>query len=118
MALPLEPLRRPGDFAALQRGGTSRAHPLLVLRAVRNGLDRTRVGYSTGRRLGTAVVRNRIRRRLRAIVRGLSSRIEAGWDVLIVARPAAVDASYEQLTAALERLLRRAGVLGSGELQA
>ena len=114
MALPLEPLRRPADFAALQRGGTSRAHPLLVLRAVRNDLERTRVGFSTGRRLGTAVVRNRVRRRLRAIVRALSSRIETGWDVLIVARPGAVEASFEQLAAALERLLRRAGVLRSG----
>lgn len=118
MALPLEPLRRPADFAALQRGGTSRAHPLLVLRAIRTGLERSRVGYSTGRRLGTAVVRNRIRRRLRAIVRGLSPRIEPGWDVLIVARPGAVEASYEQLAVALERLLRRAGVLRAGVMQA
>ncbi len=115
MALPLEPLRRPGDFAALQRGGTSRAHPLLALRAVRNDVGRTRVGFSTGRRLGGAVVRNRIRRRLRAIVRELSPRIEAGWDVLIVARPGAVGAGYRELVIVLERLLRRTGVLRDEE---
>jgi ribonuclease P protein component len=111
MAILLEPLRRPEDFEALQREGTSRAHPLLVIRAMRNGLGRTRVGYSTGRRLGGAVVRNRVRRRLRAIFRALAPRLEPGWDILVVARPSSVEATYAELAVALERLVRRAGIL-------
>ncbi len=111
MAIRLETLRRPADFAALQQHGSSRAHPLVVVRAVRNDLDRTRYAFSTGRHLGGAVVRNRVRRRLREIVRSLSCRVERGWDVLIVARPAAVAASYASLRDAIARLLDRLGVL-------
>lgn len=111
MTILLETLRRPEDFATLQRDGASRAHPLLVVRSVRNGLERTRFAFSTGHRLGGAVVRNRVRRRLRAIVRGFGSRLVLGWDVLVVARPASVAATYQQLAAVLERLMRRSGVL-------
>ncbi|MDP8905329.1 MAG: ribonuclease P protein component, partial [Chloroflexota bacterium] len=57
----LDMLRSRLDFAALQSDSRSRTNPLLVLRYRRNGLDRTRYGISTGRRLGGAVVRNRIR---------------------------------------------------------
>ncbi len=113
MAIQLEMLRRPADFEALQRLGTSRAHPLLVVRAVRNGLDRTRYAFSTGHRLGGAVVRNRVRRRLREIVRSLAPCVESGWDVLVVARPESVSASYAELRETLARLFRRVGILTS-----
>jgi ribonuclease P protein component len=111
MAIPLETLRRPADFANLQQQGTSRAHPLVVVRVVRNGLERTRYAFSTGRRLGGAVVRNRVRRRLREIVRSLASRMAPGWDVLIVARPSSASSSYAALRDVVERLLERLGVL-------
>ena len=117
MAIPLEMLRRPADFATLQRHGTSRAHPLVIVRTVRNGLERTRYAFSTGLRLGGAVVRNRVRRRLREIVRSLASRVAPGWDVLIVARPGSVSASYAELRDVVARLFGRAGILrpeGSG----
>ncbi len=111
MAIPLETLRRPADFAALQRNGSSRAHPLVVVRTTRNGLERTRYAFSTGRRLGGAVVRNRVRRRLREIVRSLLPAVEPGWDVLIVARSGAVSASYAQLREVVARLFVRAGIV-------
>ena len=47
MAIPLETLRRPADFANLQQQGTSRAHPLVVVRVARNGLVSTRYAFST-----------------------------------------------------------------------
>jgi ribonuclease P protein component len=106
----LNMLRSRLDFAALQADARSRIDPLLVLRYRRNGLDRTRYGISTGRRTGSAVVRNTIRRRLRRILVGLTDRVAAGWDVLIIARPPAAQASQAQLGAALERLMRQAGI--------
>jgi len=115
MAIPLETLRRPADFATLQQHGSSRAHPLVVVRVVRNGLERTRYAFSTGRHLGGAVVRNRVRRRLREIVRSLSGAVAPGWDVLIVARPACVSASYAGLREVVARLLGRLGVLTAEE---
>jgi ribonuclease P protein component len=107
MPEPLEMLRSAKDFAALQGSSRSRAHPLLILRWRSNGLDRVRVGLSTGRKLGNAVVRNRVRRRLRDVLRRSGTRPEGGWDILVVARPASATASYGELEAALERLLGR-----------
>lgn len=109
----LEMLRAPRDFDALQRHGQSRAHPLLVVRFVRNGLDRTRFGFSTSRRLGSAVARNRVRRRLRELMRRLGPGLASGWDILVVARVGAVRASPPELASALERVLHQAGLLGS-----
>jgi ribonuclease P protein component len=108
----LEMLRAPRDFDTLQRRGQSRAHPLLVVRYARNGLDRTRFGFSTSRKLGSAVSRNRVRRRLRELMRRLRPSLASGWDVLVVARAGAVTARPPQLAAALERVLQQAGLLG------
>jgi ribonuclease P protein component len=106
----LDMLRSRLDFAALQTDARSRIDPLLVLRYRRNGLDTTRYGISTGRRIGSAVVRNTIRRRLRRILVGLGDRVAAGWDVLIICRPPAALASQAQLGEALQRLMRQAGI--------
>jgi len=105
-------LSRPGDFARLAEGGVARSHPLLVGRFVRNDLDQTRFGLATGKRLGRAVIRNRVRRRIREGLRVMAPSFQPGWDVLIIARPAIVDADQEALVGALQRVLRSGGVLG------
>ena len=109
----LEMIRSRLDFAALQTDARSRPDPVLVVRYRRNGLDRTRFGISAGRRTGTAVVRNTIRRRLRRVIVNLLERINPGWDVLIIARPAAAQASQADLASVFERLMNRAGLLAS-----
>jgi ribonuclease P protein component len=105
-------LSRPGDFARLAEGGNARSHPLLVGRFVRNDLDQTRFGFATGKRLGGAVVRNRIRRRLREELRAMAPMFQPGWDVLIIARPGIVGADRDALVGALRRVLHAGGVLG------
>ena len=104
-------LSRPQDFAALQSEGSIRSHPLLVARFRRTGLGTTRFGLSTGRKLGGAVARNRVRRRLREALRGMAPSFQPGWDVLIIARPALVEADHGALVGALRRVLERGGVL-------
>jgi len=99
------------DFAALQTDARSRLDPVLVLRYRRNGLDQTRFGISTGRRTGTAVVRNTIRRRLRTVIVSMLERIAPGWDVLVIARPAAAQATQAELATVFQRLLHKAGLL-------
>jgi ribonuclease P protein component len=106
-----EMLRRKGDFAALQRSSKSKMHPLLVARFVPNDLGRTRFGLSTGKRVGGAVVRNRVRRRLKAAIRAHATEFVPGWDVLLVARPPSADADYAALDGALRRVLTAARVL-------
>jgi ribonuclease P protein component len=104
-------LRRRADFEAIGRHGTARSTPLLVLRKLRTDGPETRVGLSTPRTLGGAVQRNRVRRRLRALLRErLAGRIGPGWDLLIIAKPAAGEATHAELGAALDALLERSEI--------
>ena len=98
-------LRSPGDFAALQQLGRSRTNRLVTVRTRRNDLDRNRYGIATGRKLGKAVERNRVRRRVRVILRRLDGTIESGRDILVVARPDSASATFVDLSVALGKLL-------------
>jgi ribonuclease P protein component len=106
-------LRSVADFQEIQSQSRSRAHPLLLMRYRRNGLDRTRYGISTGRKVGSAVVRNGIRRRLRTILRAIDTDIEPGYDILLVARPAAASVKQADLESALRQLLHGARLFAS-----
>jgi ribonuclease P protein component len=109
--MPVLPmLRRRADFEAIGRHGTARSTPLLVLRWMRTDRADTRVGLATPRTLGGAVQRNRVRRRLRMLIRERIDRVGPGWDLLVIARPAAGEASHADLGAALDALLRRSGM--------
>lgn len=107
-ALPM--LRRRADFQELGRRGAARATPVLVLRWLRTDGPETRVGLSTPRTVGGAVQRNRVRRRLRTLLRERLADIGPGWDLLLIARPAAGDASQAELGEALDSLMKRAGL--------
>ena len=98
-------LRSKEEFARIGAKGRTRADRLLVVRFVPNALDHDRYGISTGRRLGGAVQRKRVRRRIREILRRSPGEPGPGWDVLVVDRPDSVEASFDELRAALERLL-------------
>ncbi len=90
-----ESLRRRADFDALARRGRARRHRLFTVRVRRNGLGRVRYGFAVSRRVGGAVVRNRVRRRLRALVREIPPC--DGFDVLVSAQPAITVASFDEL---------------------
>jgi ribonuclease P protein component len=106
------PLRRKEDFDAIARQGSVRSTPLLVLRSLRTGRREARIGLSTPKALGGAVQRNRVRRRLRELVRERLGDIGAGWDLLVIARPEAASASHAELREALRSLLERSGIGG------
>jgi ribonuclease P protein component len=71
----------------------------------------TRIGFSVSRRVGGAVVRNRVKRRLRELMRRKLARIAPGYDLVITARPGAADARMETLEQEVARLLARARLL-------
>lgn len=87
------------------------ANGFLVLYARKNRTHTNRIGITVGKKLGHAVVRNRIRRRLREIYRLNEYRFRPGWDVVVVARSRAVDAGFQQLTDAYLSLAAKAGIL-------
>jgi len=79
-----------------------------------NDLGLVRYGITVSGRVGKAVVRNRVRRRLREAMRMRLRHLLSGRDVVLVARPAAAEATWSQLCAALDSLLRRGGMLLPG----
>ena len=99
-------LARRGEFDAVYRAGKRRSssHFTVFFRA--NELPQSRFGFSIKKELGGAVMRNRIRRRLREIVRIHRREIPAGWDIVIHPKSAVAKAPFAVLTAELLRLLQ------------
>ena len=90
-------LKKNSDFRRLYGKGKSAAAPYLVVYCRKNRLDHNRTGYTVSTTLGGAVVRNRVRRRLREIVRLNAPSMQTGWDIVVVARTRAVGCEYREL---------------------
>ena len=101
-------------FRRLYHRGASAAGRYLVLYCRRNGQPCNRVGLTVSAKLGHAVVRNRLRRRLREIYRLHEAEFRSGYDIVVVARSRAVDASYRQLEQAYLSQAARLGLLREG----
>ena len=97
------------DFAAVYRRGRPYRSGLVILRALRTSQPLSRFGFTVGRPLGKAVVRNRVKRRLREAVRSLP--VVPGWDLVLNARRGAEEADYRRLRSVVAELMGRAGVL-------
>ena len=76
------------------------ANGMLVLYARPNRTDQNRVGITTGKKLGHAVVRNRARRRLREVYRLNEAKFKPGYDIVVVARHKCVTGNFQKLTKA------------------
>lgn len=87
------------------------ANGYLVLYARPNRSTANRVGVTVGKKLGKAVVRNRVRRRFREIYRLNEERFTPGWDIVVVARSRSIEADFQKLTAAYLALAAKAGIL-------
>ena len=87
------------------------ANGLLVLYARPNRTGKNRVGITVSKKLGHAVVRNRVRRRLREVYRLNESRFQPGWDIVVVARSRCISASFQEIVNAYLTLAHKAGIL-------
>ncbi|MBN1862179.1 MAG: ribonuclease P protein component [Dehalococcoidales bacterium] len=101
-------LRESRHYALVCNEGRAWANNLVVMKALPNGLDLSRCGFSVSRRVGKAVSRNRVKRRLREILR--AAPLSSGWDIVFIARPAA-DTSFASLEKSVTGLLFRAGLV-------
>ena len=105
-------LKTAAQFGLVRERGRSWVSGPMVARVSANGLGLSRYGFAASRRVGKAVVRNRVKRRLREILR--ETPLRPGWDIVFMARPSAAKASYTGLKESARGLLRRAGVLAGG----
>lgn len=103
-----EYLTKSEQYAVVYEKGSSWVNGLVVMKALPNGLTWSRYGFSVSRRVGKAVVRNRLKRRFREILR--SVRLEPGWDIIFIARPPAAGADFISLGKSVQGLLSRAGL--------
>lgn len=107
-------LTRRRQFAAVYGRKRSWAEPLLVLYVRRlsesEGAETRRFGFSVSKKVGKAVVRNRVKRRLRAICAARGPAWRRGFDAIFVARSSAAAATFAELDAAVCALMRRAGL--------
>ncbi len=101
-------LRRRADFLRVSDVGKGKANNLVVLRYAPNSLDVTRAGFSVSKRVGGAVRRNAVKRRLREAVRKLAPP-ESSVDLVLIARPEIAEANYHRIEAAVTDVLARAG---------
>jgi ribonuclease P protein component len=100
---------RHAEYEAVYRGGQRRSSAQFLVFYCTNGLEHSRFGISVKRALSGAVVRNRIRRRIREILRLNRSEIPPGWDIVIHPRSSAARASFAPIRAELVRLLQGIG---------
>jgi len=104
----LETIKKRADFLAAQRGQKAGAGAFLLVRGGGNADGATRVGFTVTKKLGKAVVRNRIRRRLRACAtRVFPECAEPGFDYVVIARPAAETREFALLLDDMKRALLR-----------
>ncbi|WP_168582847.1 ribonuclease P protein component [Gephyromycinifex aptenodytis] len=100
-------LRDHRDFAAASRGRRA-GSPLLVVHAHPCAAGTVaRVGFVVSRKVGNSVVRNRVKRRLRALMAAHLEELPAGYDIVVRANPAAAQADYLTLGSSLAKLLPR-----------
>jgi ribonuclease P protein component len=107
-------LRSNQEFQRVYRVGRSWAHPLAALHVLPQDSGQ-RFGISVSKKVGNAVRRNLVRRRIREALRAALPHLSRGFDVIIVARSGAAEADFQALSTALGELIRRARLLREPE---
>ncbi len=101
-----ESLKKNRDFQNVYKYGKSYANRLLVMYILKNNSGKNRFGISVSRKVGNSVVRHHITRLLRESYRLHEEMFHSGWDIAVIARAGAKNASYHEIKSALLHLGR------------
>lgn len=107
-------LLRRAEFRRVYEEGQRRSASLCTVFLLSNGLPHSRLGVTVPARVGKAVLRNRIKRRLREIFRINRPAIAPGWDIVVNPRTQAAEAAFEKLAKEFLKLMPKPGVPSEG----
>lgn len=111
----IESIKQNYEFRRIYAKGKSAARPHMAVYTMKNRRGKSRIGITVSTKVGNAVVRNRIRRRLREIYRLNTQVLQPGTDIIIVARGKSKSATYAQLQAEYLRLIDKLGCTAKDE---
>ena len=106
-------LKRNNEFRRLYNKGKNAASKYVAVYCRKNGRAANRLGVTVSTKLGGAVQRNRIRRRLKEIYRLNETNLSVGYDVVIVARQASRQAEFKELESSVRYLFNKLGILAA-----
>ena len=109
-------LKKNYEFHRLYSKGKSAVTPFLVVYARKSRRRENRIGFTVSNKLGKAVTRNRVRRRLREIYRLHEAEVSLGTELVVVARARAVTATWRQLETAFLSACGKLDLLREAEL--
>ncbi len=105
-------LTKKNDFAIVQRDGMAAGSDFLVLKFLKNSLATTRVGFVVSKKISNkAVIRNKVKRRLREAMRLFVVDAAKGWDLIFFTKSAIKNKDFEEIKVAVESLLRKAKLI-------
>ena len=108
---PIETIKKNTDFQIVFEKGHSMNGRYLVVYFLHNQFGYPRFGFCVGRKLGKAVQRNRIKRQLREVVRGIDLQDQSGWDIVILARHPIITAPFQRIIMEYEHIMVKTGIL-------
>ncbi|MCT4584723.1 MAG: ribonuclease P protein component [Peptostreptococcaceae bacterium] len=106
-------LKKDKDIRNVYKNKDSIANRYLVMYILKNGTNDNRIGISVSKKVGNAVVRNRLRRYIRESYRLNCEQIHSGYDIVFLARVLAKDKSYQEIESAMLHLLRKKRLLNN-----
>ncbi len=107
----MQSLKQNRLFRAVYSGGSSFADRNLVLYKLKNGGEFSRLGITVSGKVGKAVVRNKIKRRIKEIIRLCGDPLKEGYDIVLLARKPASEADYASLERSVMHLLSKADMI-------
>ena len=109
-------IKRNNDFRLIYKRGKSSVTPVLAMYVRKNKNTSNRLGITVSTKVGKAVVRNRVRRRIREAYRINESRFNSGYDIIVVARVRASEVGFSEIEKSLLRLSGSLGVLSEEQI--